>query len=821
MRLRRASSAQRSSRAVISPQVAIEAAAGDERCKHCGLVVPQERRSHSQFCCAGCEAVNSLLTAEGLTRFYDLGGRATGAVGSVPHVPSFDWLPELEARQGGGDTVRLTLDVQGIRCAACVWLLQALWQRIEGGLDLRVSPSMGRATLTYRAGSKAAEQFLATAARLGYPMAPPSRAIVRDTGLLIRLGICAAIAMNAMILAVSLYFGLDVAAEGASDATLRRLFGWVLTGLGTASVVVGGPVFFRSAWAGVRAGVVHMDLPISLGIAMAWAGSVYGQLTGGATYFDTLAIFVALMLGGRFLQHRTLARNRDQVLADDGAEHLRARRVRDGVVELVPIRELAVGDELIVAPGDLVPTRVELLHDAGTFSLDWINGESEPRGFGRAAEVPAGAFHAGCSAVRGRVLATYRDSGLASLLSQEPIDRESTRGRVRFWERLNRYYALGVLLAATVGAAIWAVLDPSRALPVAVAVLVVTCPCAMGIALPLAFHLALARLRRRGVFVRAKSLLDKVKVVRKVVFDKTGTVTFGGLRARVEAIDGNAKAVVATMAASSNHPVSQAVLASLGRTPVRPALDVVERAGRGLEVVVDGSTWRLGAPVFAFADAAVGESESPERVHGDIGRRACVATRDGREVARFALEEDFRAGAADEIAALQGRGLDVRLLSGDEPPRVELAARRLGIAGDRAVGGMSPEDKAQVVRELDRNDTMMVGDGLNDAPAFAAAYCAGTPAMDRPVLPSRADFCFRSAEAGAVAALFDVADRHARVVRANLVLALTYNATVLSLSFAGSMTPLLCAVLMPISSVALVLHTSLRMRGESPQGESA
>ncbi|HEX6810819.1 MAG TPA: heavy metal translocating P-type ATPase metal-binding domain-containing protein [Planctomycetota bacterium] len=782
---------------------------GDERapasCTHCGLPVPGERRS-SPFCCAGCEVVHGLLRSEGLLRFYDLGGRAVGAVGAVPRLPAFDWLPELEAQHTSGDTVRLVLDVQGIRCAACVWLLQTVWKRQHGARLLRVDPSLGQATLTYDRGSGAGARFLALAARFGYPMAPPGRRIARDTGLLVRLGICAAIAMNAMILAVSLYFGLGEAAAGAGaqaagdqgDGVLRVLFGWVLLGLGTLSVVIGGPVFFRTALAGLRGGVVHMDVPISLGLLLAWAGSVHGQLTGGATYFDTVSIFIAFMLGGRFLQQRTLAKSRDEVLADDGAEHMRARKIAGGVISLVPVAQLREGDELLLAPGDLVPVRVALVDRAGSFSLDWINGESEPRTFAASAEVPAGAFHCGTGALRVEVLADYAGSGLAGLLAQGPIDREDTRGRARFSHLLNRSYAVGVLLAAAIGGGVWAAIDPSRALPVAISVLVITCPCAMGIATPLAFHLALALLRRHGVFVRTRSLLDKVPLVRKVVFDKTGTVTFGGLRATAASpIPRDVLPVLATMVASSNHPVSQAILQSLGSTPFVAGLPVREVLGQGLECRHGGSDWRLGASECAQPGEAA-------------PRRECSLTKDAELVVRFELDEDFRAGAAAEIASLQQRGLDVRLWSGDRSDRVQRAAAVLGIASRNARGDMSPADKAAAVAQLDSNDLMMVGDGLNDAPAFAAAFCAGTPAMDRPVLPARADFCFRGAKAGAVNAVFETALLHASVGRRNLAIALLYNATTLVLCLQALMTPVLCAVLMPLSSLALVLHTSSR-----------
>ncbi|MCA8975497.1 MAG: heavy metal translocating P-type ATPase metal-binding domain-containing protein, partial [Planctomycetes bacterium] len=265
--------------------------------------MPGERRGTS-FCCAGCEAVHALLVGEGLERFYELGGRNRGAVGELPRVPVFDWLPDLEARNETAGVVRLVLDVQGIRCAACVWLLQTLWQRLPGARELRVDPSLGRATLLFERSRGTAALFLATAARFGYLLAPSSRVVTRDSGLLVRLGICSAIAMNAMILAVSLYFGLDSATE-AGEVALRDLFGNVLFGLAAVSVVVGGPVFFRTAFAGLRAGVVHMDLPISLGIALGFGGSVYGHLIGGPAYFEALPTFLALIVGGRALQRRS------------------------------------------------------------------------------------------------------------------------------------------------------------------------------------------------------------------------------------------------------------------------------------------------------------------------------------------------------------------------------------------------------------------------------------------------------------------------------------------------------------------------------------
>ena len=774
---------------------------GQAACTHCALPIPAERRG-SAYCCNGCEVVHGLLSEQGLLRFYDLGGRATGAVGAPPRSVVLDWYDDaVAAARTGGRLVSLTLDVQGIRCAACVWLLQELWRRRGGGPDLRIDPSLGRATFTCDPEQRGLRAYLETVARFGYPMAPASKEAPRDDGLLVRLGICVALAMNAMLLGVSLYFGLDE--EGGE---LLDVFLWVGALLATASVVVGGPVFFRAALAGLRAGMVHMDLPISIGLLLAWGGSMWGLLTGGEVYFDTVAIFIAFMLGGRFLQQRTLRRNRDQVLRDDGAEHLRVRRRTAAGIEQAPVAKVRKDDELLLAPGDLVPVQCRLLAACASFSLDWINGESEPRAFAQGELVPAGAFQAGRSAVRAVATADYLQSGLAELLNRPPVDREDTRGRVTFWDRLARWYSTGVLAAAALGCIAWWFVDPSRSLPVAVSVLVITCPCAMGIATPLAFHLATAALRRGGVFVRSASLFDKVPLLRKVVFDKTGTVTFGGLRASTgDQVEGIERDVLATMAASSNHPASQAVLEALG--PDARFLDdlvVQELPGKGLLALHEGIEYRFGSASHV-ATGGVVFTEAP-------AARAAHLAAGSRLVATFVLEEDFRSGAEAEVAALRRRGLDVHLLSGDRVDRVEAAALRMGIEPARAHGAMSPDQKAAYVRELDDGDVLMVGDGINDAPAFAEAFCAGTPALDRPVLPSRADFFFRGAQMGAVSSVFDVSLLLRRTIRTNLALALAYNLSTIVLCFAGAMTPVLCAILMPLSSLALVTTTGWRMR---------
>lgn len=772
-------------------------------CAHCGLPVPASCLP-SAFCCHGCEAVFAILHEQGLARFYDFGGGRGHPVGLAPEPARREWLSELETQGDAGDgRTRVVVDVQGIHCAACVWVMQELWRRRDGALACRINPALGQAELTYRRDRMALGAFLDDVERLGYRVAPASKHVGRsDSGLLLRMGICIALAMNSMMFSAGEYFGL-VRGDGEPFLLFRNL-SVVLASL---ALLVGGPVFFAAAWAGLRRRVLHLDLPIALGIALSWSGSMYAWATGrGATYFDTVTIFVALMLVGRYLQQRAVARNREFLLADDGLTHLRLRRLNRDAIDLVPVDGIARGDVLLLTPGDLLPVRARLLDDSASFSLDWINGEAEPRAFAAGDVVPPGAFHAGRRPRRVEVLATARESGLLSLLQQSTSDRDDLRLHGRFWQWWNRGYVAAVLLLASLAGCVWLWLDPSRAMAVSVAVLVVTCPCAIGIATPLAFELATAALRRRGILVCSGGLLEKVRHVRKVVFDKTGTVSWGRMCVDVvEAPPDHLVDVVLAMAASSNHPVSRAIVERLAagrRPPVLAGAEIEEVPGEGVELRQQGRTFRLGHPRFAGQGAAhAGE---------------CVFTADGVVQARFAAHEDLRAGFGAEVRRLEGMGRQVHLLSGDRQARVDAVAHELGVAEERARGDMSPEGKAAYVRALDADDTMMIGDGLNDAPAFAAAFVAGTPALERPVLPARADFCYAGGRPEATSEVLLLGERYHRTVHTNLALGLAYNVVVVTLAVLGVMSPVLCAILMPISSLGLIAHTTWRLRRHVP-----
>ncbi|HMB68282.1 MAG TPA: heavy metal translocating P-type ATPase metal-binding domain-containing protein, partial [bacterium] len=594
-------------------------------CEHCGLPVPERRRAEGDsFCCDGCREVNERIRESGLDRFYHLRRGGVAPPGEL-RPDSFAWLDRLldqedRAAVASGSSAAdrpeaarsLTLDVQGVHCAACVWLLQELFSRTSGHVSLRINPAVGRAEISWMEGQGDLRTFLAEAERFGYRFGPVRKAApARSRGLLVRLAVCAAVAMNAMIFSLSFYFGL-----APSDGVLYPLFGWLNLALGTAALFVGGPVFFRPAWQGVRRGLAHLDLPISLGILLAWGGSVWGHLAHGpeAAYFDSLTIFVTLMVLGRWLQERVLERNRQTLLESGGVDGLTARRRREGRLESVPASSLRRGDEIWVVAGDLVPVDGVLLERSARVSLDWINGESRPRDVEPGATVRAGSFNAGASPLRVTAGQDFADSRLVDLLS--PRAREDTGPPTRWWHRVSTVYVTVVLGLAAAGFLSWQSAGIERALAVAVSILVVTCPCALGLATPLAHDLVHGALRRRGVFLRDASFLDRALQVRKLLFDKTGTLTLGrialtdGARASLAALPGPERAVLYNLAVRSNHPVSRAIVAAVERRDGAPELlagpdPVREIPGQGLEWIRDGRTWRLGRRSFALADAPV------------------------------------------------------------------------------------------------------------------------------------------------------------------------------------------------------------------------
>lgn len=820
-------------------------------CPHCNTPTP-DGVPYGPYCCVGCRAAHALVSAAGLDGFYRLrGDTRLSAVGdrSVTSRPERLWLTqklqEAETRAGGSALVPLRMDVQGLECAACVWLLEKLYLRHPGAASIEINPAIGRIELSYRRtdsgqvhqGQSAVEQFVEEAASLGYRTGPAQKAGDAPLDdLVLRLGLCAAMAMNSMIFAFSQYFGLSK----TTDASLYRLFAVGGLILATGAVWIGGTVFFRSAWLALRRRILHMDVPIALGILLTYAGSVWSffAVEGRSAYFDTLCIFITLMLLGRLLQRRLASHNRQRLLHDDTVDGLLVRTVTETVASdgekhsqlaLLPAANLQQGSVLLCAPGELLPVQAKLLDSDGEFSLDWIMGESTPVRYHRHDSIPAGAHNRGEAAVRLEALEPFRASRLRDLLCSSSLDKPlpGEPGTPKdlphpasaqahppgdFWDHLSRYYVVSVLSLAALAFALWTRAGVLRATEVAVAVLVVTCPCALGIATPLAYELAQARLRRRGLFVRTPSFFDRALRLKKILLDKTGTVTLSNLvlssDSTLTELTAESREALFQMVARSNHPVSRALLTALPHPPaLEETAEVRERAGEGLELRRNQHTYRLGRSRFALTQPA-GWDQLPTDSQ-------VVLSCDGKPVARFSLREELCRDARKEVQALHQSGYQLHILSGDRHEKVEQIAKELAISNAHAE--LTPEQKCALVEQLDggAHDTLMIGDGINDALAFSAAACAGTPAIDRPTLPARADFYFAGVGIGPISETLRTAHYLRRVIVRNMVLAALYNSVVLGLSFAGLMTPLRCALAMPISSLLMIALTLYSFRPPS------
>jgi Cu2+-exporting ATPase len=751
--------------------------------------------------------VHALLRSEELQRYYQLRQGPGARVSDLPSdTRDLSWLADSISENASGQK-HLRLDLQGIHCSGCVWIMEKTFKQQAGSHRLIVNPAIGSADLWFDSDFPL-EEWVRSIERFGYRFGPALKSHNKKAdGLLLRLGICIAIALNVMLLSAALYLGLE---EGRLYTLVRGLS----YGLASISVVVGGPVFFRSALAGLRNRVLHLDVPISVGILLAFAGSSWAFWSGtdSAMYLDSVSVFIALMLLGRFLQERVLTANRNRLLESDGTRGLRSKLLEADEPRTIPSREIKRGNQLLIGVGDLIPVESHLLSAKAKISTDWINGESSARTCTAGAPLQAGSFNAGDSALRVEAMQDFSASPLESLLrpntSAEVGAHESGLVRV-----VSSYYVVGVLIAAAGGFLAWlaATQNPTQALEVATAVLVVTCPCAFGIATPLAHELVQAKLRKEGLYVRAGDFLHRASQIKKVVFDKTGTVTTGSMKLEdggsIAGFDDASRQALFDLCARSTHPTSAILFEALKPygLRLREGLEVQEIPGKGLLARIGEHEFRLGLASWAC-------SESPAA--------ATLFCRDGVELARFSIREEPRPDVREELDALEREGFDVFLLSGDSEARVQGLSEELGLDRSHAFAERNPEDKRAWLEANDHGDMLFVGDGINDSLAAQTATCSGTPALDRPYMASHCDFYLGTDRLAPIRSALHAAKKLAHVIRRNLAFALTYNALAIGLAWAGFMSPWLAAILMPASSIAIVLATTATLSPRSASWKS-
>lgn len=774
-------------------------------CRHCGAPLLDERMRAAGFCCAGCAYVFRLVHEHGLAGYYDIKDAITAPADAAVFAPrDFAWLDAAQAAAesaAGRRPPELTLDVQGISCAGCVWLIERIFRPLPGARDIEVSAQLGQLRLRWVPGQFSAAGFGRELQSFGYlvgpagetPAEPESRGLVR------RIGLCTAFAMNVMLFTLPVYFGMS------RDFEYARLFGTLSLVFGTLSFLVGGSYFLQRAARALAAGAMHIDLPIALGIAGAYLGSLYGWFTGREqfVYFDFVAGFILLMLIGRWAQVAAVERNQRRLLG----RQPKPPQVRLLAGGSIPPEQLAASQGYFTAGGHTVPVDSRLESPQAEFSLATITGEADPRRYLAGQRVPSGAVNLGRSDVRLTALQPWPESLLARLLA--PAERPGAR--TPFLERIVRGYLVGILAVASLAGLGWwlATGDALRVGSVVTAVLVVSCPCAIGLAFPLADELATVALRRSGVFVRAADLWPRLGGVRQLVFDKTGTLTLEtpvlANPAALQALEPAARAALLTLVRDNPHPVSQCLLEHLLASGAGETLagEVEEQLGQGVTLAADGHLWRLGRPGWTGAAGAAPADDAP-------GTRF---SRDGATLADFHFLDAARPDARAEIAALGRLGQATFILSGDHQEKVGQLARELGLAPGNALGDCTPQQKADWLAAHGSEATLMLGDGANDSLAFDAALCRGTPVIHRGHLEGKADFYYLGRGIGGLRALLAVNATRRRTQTLVLVFSVAYNLLAVGLAVAGRMNPLVAAILMPVNSLLTLALVSAGMRG--------
>lgn len=768
-------------------------------CRHCGIPTagPEEA-----FCCAGCAYVHRLVHEEGLGAYYQIKDRVTApAEAALLPARDFQWLQEAQANaelKHAAATPELYLDVQGISCAGCVWLIERVFSKQQGAGRIDVNAQTGQLRLSWQRGQFDSTAFARSLQSFNYLLSTPStaRSATPESRALVRkIGLCAAFAMNVMLFTLPTYFGME------ASFTYARLFSTLSMVFGTLSLLAGGGYFIGRAFRSLREGAMNIDLPIALGIVGAYGGSFAGWLMEREVYnyFDFVSTFILLMLVGRWAQTAAVERNQRRLLAQQPTPpRVKAWTATGTEVRIAP-EDLALGQRYVIPSSQTVPVESRLHSDGAEFNLSWINGESAPRTYQRGQRVPAGAICLGRTEVQLEAIQPWAHSLLAELM--KPVARAEYRNRVL--DRVIQGYLVAIIAIATLAGAAWwwGTGDLLRAGAVVTAILVVSCPCAIGLSFPLADEMATVALRARGVFVRVGDVWHRLQKVRTLVFDKTGTLTLETPTlqdgADLRTLGAQERQILFTLVQDNPHPVARCLAEQLMAQGVRGMVDgaVEERVGQGVSLRTDDRLWKLGRPSWALngpvGGAAVESTDTTDTVF------SC----DGSVVASFRFQECARADAVVEIQRLQRRGLTVHVLSGDRSHKVRRLTEALGLRESAGTGEMTPQEKARWLEDHSAGDAMMLGDGANDSLAFDRALCRGTPVVHRGILAEKADFYYLGRGIDGVRCLFEVDDVRRMTHRVLLVFSISYNLLAVGLAVGGSMNPLLAAIMMPLSSL--------------------
>lgn len=805
--------------------VGLGSAQRELQCRHCQLPVPPSmvaKERESQFCCSGCRTVFAMLQEHNLGDFYRHRGDALPERGQATarDYGQFD-SAEFLARyaQQRDDTSEIELLLEGVHCSACVWLVEKLPELLPGVSHARLNYSERLVRISWQPGVVRASKIARTLDRLGYPPHPHrpgarSQILAREQrNLLLRLGVAGASAGNSMLLALALYSGSFGGIEPEYEQYFRALS--VLVAL--PAITWSAQVFWRGAWVALRTRTPHMDVPVSLGIV---AASIWGGINvvrgHGDIYFDSVTALIFLLLMGRYTLLVQLRRAESSAVAVHALTPHSARLIQpNGETSEVPAQSVQRGDKVEVLAGDLFPVDGMVSQGSSRVETAWLTGESQPLALG-----PGDSVCAGTTNLSSTVIVTATRTGSETRAARLLVEVKKAACRrapiTELADRLSAYFLLAVVGLAGLAFALWLPSGVEIALGTAVSLLIVTCPCALGLATPLAMSAALHQAARSGWLIKGGAFVEALAQPALVVFDKTGTLTTGHLRLVNWTGDRSLQGAVKALEANSRHPVARALMDGLPDGNETGVGDVIHQLGCGVRGVLGGQVLRVGTeswscqqPLSSWAVEAVISAEQQ-------GLSPVFVSMDGECRAVLSVGDPPRPGAARTLTFVLEAGHRLALLSGDRQSVVDhLVSRLEKDAGrklfDTALGETTPESKLLWVElEKAKSSLFMVGDGVNDAGALAAATVGIAVHGGAEASVQAADVFATRPGIEPIADLLAGARRARQVILVNLAFSIAYNTVAVALTLDGRVSPLLAAVLMPLSSLTVVLHSYRR-----------
>lgn len=770
------------------------------------------------FCSETCRDVAAQIETAGLNDYYTHRDAPPQDRAERLRATAFDDDRLVSSFAKDGPTGRsAAFLLEGVSCSACMWLIEQRLHKLDGLVDLRMDQIARQAYVTWDPDQLRVSDILSAVDEVGFT-AHPFDATRREAlqeeekrRSVERLLFAGLLMMPVMGFQIATYW-LGTEPNG-SLPLFQKVGRWFVLAVTTAVLVYSGRDFFSGAWRDLRQRHAGMDVPIVLGLAIAWAASVWSTVTAsGHVYFDSIVMFVFFVLSARIWElsaRRRAGAAVDRVLKIMPQE---VTRLTPAGEERVLVQDLSPGDLIRLSPGEVVPVDARLDGCASHFDESLMTGESDPVARQDGALVISGA----CNIDQPIQLIVEKSRDDSTLAAMQAMIRRGMSERPAFAmaaERIAPWFVGMVLLVAATTVTAWLFIDPARAVENTVAVLIVTCPCALALATPVALAVAAGRMSDSGILPVHMGQIEALTRIDTIAFDKTGTLTMG--HPALMALHGTDHlGLAAAMERGSEHPISQAIrtAAALRGTELPTIGPVRNRLGQGLELQHEGATWRLGSLSFVSDDVPASLQGA---VNAALARGATVVglSRNRELEMVLNLQDDLRLGAAESLRAIRNNGRQIAILSGDRPETVARLAADVSVPAEVALGGLKPEDKLAWVkdRQAEGLHVLMVGDGVNDAPVLSAANVSVSLSEATDLARQTADFIILTGEMTALTRLMTLSERATSIIRQNLFWALSYNLTAIPLAALGHIPPWLAAIGMSASSF-IVVGNALRLR---------